>query len=165
MTSTTLGIEELRHRYLHRDGVVYYNNPPYRRRTDKAVGSLDRHGYLITRHNGMRLAVHRLVWALHHGRLPVGDIDHINGIKSDNRPVNLREVTHSTNQQNQRKSHVGATSRYLGVHRNKYSQRSPWTASITVNGRARYIGCYRTEEEAHSAYLNYKRDLHAGCTI
>ena len=43
--------------------------------------------------------LHRLVWALVYGRFPK-QIDHLNGIKTDNRLVNLREVTTSENDQN-----------------------------------------------------------------
>ena len=43
---------------------------------------------------------HRLVWAIHHGRSPVGMVDHINGNKWDNRAENLREATASQNRWN-----------------------------------------------------------------
>ena len=43
--------------------------------------------------------LHRLVWALVYGRFPK-QIDHINGIKTDNRLENLREVNQSENDQN-----------------------------------------------------------------
>ena len=43
--------------------------------------------------------LHRLVWALVYGRFPK-QIDHLNGIKTDNRLVNLREVSQSENDQN-----------------------------------------------------------------
>ncbi|MBP3850453.1 MAG: HNH endonuclease [Prevotella sp.] len=43
--------------------------------------------------------LHRLVWALVYGRFPK-QIDHLNGIKTDNRLENLREVNQSQNDQN-----------------------------------------------------------------
>ena len=43
--------------------------------------------------------LHRLVWALVYGRFP-RQIDHLNGIKTDNRLANLREVTTSENDEN-----------------------------------------------------------------
>lgn len=42
-------------------------------------------------------AVHRLVWKLITGKDPDGLIDHINGIRDDNRPENLRDVTPNEN--------------------------------------------------------------------
>jgi hypothetical protein len=43
---------------------------------------------------------HRLVWFVVHGKFPDGDIDHINGNRSDNRIENLRDVTRRANLQN-----------------------------------------------------------------
>ena len=48
--------------------------------------------------------VHHTVWAWHHGRFPTLQIDHINGNGFDNRIENLREVTPSENQLNQRRT-------------------------------------------------------------
>lgn len=48
--------------------------------------------------------VHHTVWAWHHGRFPTMQIDHINGNGFDNRIENLREVTQSENQLNQRRT-------------------------------------------------------------
>ena len=46
-----------------------------------------------------KLLKHRLVFFLVHGRFPK-EIDHLNGIKTDNRIENLREVSGSENCQN-----------------------------------------------------------------
>ena len=40
---------------------------------------------------------HVIVFFLHHGRWPVGIVDHKNGIRDDNRPENLRETDASGN--------------------------------------------------------------------
>lgn len=44
-------------------------------------------------------SAHRAAWFLSYGRWPRKglELDHINGIKSDNRLDNLREVTHAEN--------------------------------------------------------------------
>ena len=46
-----------------------------------------------------RVLMHRAAWALYYGRWP-SEIDHLNGIKTDNRIENLREVSHGENDQN-----------------------------------------------------------------
>jgi hypothetical protein len=68
----------------------------------KAAGNIDRSGYAVVRVLYKGLLVHRAVWAMHHGRWPEGMIDHINGIKTDNRIANLREATPTTNSRNAR---------------------------------------------------------------
>ncbi len=46
------------------------------------------------------LLYHGAVWAWHHGRLPKGQIDHIDGDEQNNRIENLREVSGHENQLN-----------------------------------------------------------------
>jgi hypothetical protein len=52
--------------------------------------------------NGKKIQIlfHRVIWAHRYGRLPTGQLDHINGDKHDNRIENLREVTDSENKMN-----------------------------------------------------------------
>ena len=50
-------------------------------------------------HQRKDVYLHRIAWALVYGRFPK-QIDHLNGIKTDNRLENLREVTMSENDEN-----------------------------------------------------------------
>jgi hypothetical protein len=43
---------------------------------------------------------HAAVWVWHHGRFPKKQIDHVNGVETDNRIENLREVSGSENKLN-----------------------------------------------------------------
>ena len=66
-------------------------------------GSNDRNGYLLIRigpnKDRIRVMLHRAAWALYYGRWP-SEIDHLNGIKTDNRICNLREVSRKENNLN-----------------------------------------------------------------
>ena len=71
---------------------------------DRALkGTVNKKGYhriCITKgKNHTYVFMHRAAWALYYGRWP-SEIDHLNGIKTDNRLCNLREVSRSENDQN-----------------------------------------------------------------
>jgi hypothetical protein len=104
---------------------------------------------------------HRLAWLYVHGEWPRGLIDHINGNKADNRIANLRDVFADGNSQNVRKPNRRNKSGFMGViwYQNK------WRASMSVNGKSKWLGDYSTPEEAHQVYLAAKRKYHAACTI
>ena len=65
------------------------------------AGSLDK-GYIRIEVMGRRVFGHQLAWYYIHGTWPKKKIDHINGIKSDNRMCNLRLSSESQIQWNQR---------------------------------------------------------------
>lgn len=56
-------------------------------------GSYDKYGYLIVKVKGKQFKAHRIVWLLHHGVFPNGELDHKNRNRSDNRIENIREAT------------------------------------------------------------------------
>jgi hypothetical protein len=64
------------------------------------AGCLNGNGYRHARINGALHSAHRLIWLYVHGEWPEGEIDHINGIKIDNRIENLRIVSKSGNAKN-----------------------------------------------------------------
>ena len=119
-------------------------------------------GYLIISIDDKRYTAHRLAWFWIYGTVPTGDIDHINGVRDDNRITNLRAVSRSVNMQNQRRARSNNIhSGFLGVQKNK----DKWQALIRVNDRRICLGTYITPELAYCAYLDAKRKLHEGCAI
>lgn len=93
---------------------------------------------------------HRLAWLYVYGFNPSQTIDHINGVKNDNRLVNLREATHQENSQN----HV-----LLGAHFHK--GKNKWQARIRFDGKRVHLGYFLTKEEACQAYVQAKKEHHA----
>lgn len=131
-----------------------------RARAGGLVGSWDLHGYKTVRLNGGSYKLHRLAWLMTHGTWPSGDVDHLNGIRHDNRISNLRDVPRGTNLQNRRAANPNKPSGLpLGVHCNKGAS---YEAKISVGNKSRVVGRFATPEEASAAYVEAKRKLHAG---
>lgn len=106
---------------------------------------------------GKRYRLHRLAWLYVYGIHPVNEIDHINGIRDDNRILNLREVTRSENSQNQRKAKKNNKTGLLGVS----SRNGKYRAQLEVKGKYFSSPPFKTKEEAYEEYIKMKR-LHHG---
>jgi hypothetical protein len=112
-------------------------------------GCVNGKGYRCARVDGRQHFVHRLAWLYTHGKWPTEQIDHINGIKDDNRLINLRECTAGENQRNTGRQ-KNNTSGFKGVGWNR--QGSNWTSVIKVNHRRIFLGVFSTAEQAYAAY-------------
>lgn len=105
-------------------------------------------GYIRIRIYGKQYRAHRLAWLYVNGYWPSNYIDHINGIRSDNRISNLRDVTNRQNHQN-RKIHIDG--KLVGTYFNKKINK--WQAFISISGKKKFIGNFNNQTEAHQAYL------------
>ena len=130
---------------------------------DIAGGSDGANGYRTVKINYQKYGEHRLVWFFHNGAWPTAQIDHINGVRDDNRIENLREVTSGQNAQNIRAPQKNGRSGYLGVAWR--GALGKWRALIQVNGKRKELGCFDDPREAHAAYISAKRALHPYNTI
>lgn len=123
---------------------------------DKA-GSRCGKGYWVIGFTRKYYKAHRLAWLYVHGRFPIGDIDHINGVRHDNRIVNLREATKAENGQNICK-HRDNKSGFIGVSWHPATRK--WRSRIRTNRKLKSLGLFDTPDAAYSAYLAAKAELH-----
>ena len=107
----------------------------------------DMRGYKRGTFNGKTLRAHRVAFAMVEGRWP-NSVDHINGVKSDNRWINLREVTHQENHRNQ-PIRSDNTSGRTGVYWHKTTMK--WHAAIGVDGKLKHLGIFTKQADAISA--------------
>lgn len=127
------------------------------------VGSTDAHGYRITHVFGRMIKIHRLVWLIEFGEWPSAEIDHINGVKSDNRIENLRDASRITNAQNIGKPNSNSTSGFRGVSFQK--QRGKWGARIRIGKTYKHLGLFETPELAYQRYMEAKLQHHEGFVL
>lgn len=127
------------------------------------AGSLRNTGYLSVQIDRQSHLCHRLAWLDEHGFFPKDVIDHRNGVRTDNRIENLRDVPRRVNSQNIKRAHAGSVTGLLGAHFHRPSGR--FIATIRVDGGPMHLGYFESAEEAHCAYIAAKRRLHEGCTL
>lgn len=114
-------------------------------------------GYTEIMVGGKTYKAHRLAWLYVYGSFPDGLIDHINGVRDDNRIANLRVATVADNQKN-RKKNENNTSGLKGVHFRP--DRNTYIARAMLNGKSHYIKSCKTAEEAGEAYANFAKSNH-----
>lgn len=109
-----------------------------------ALACRSRHGYLEGTFNGQLYAQHRIIWKLVTGEEP-DEIDHINGDRSDNRFVNLRNVSRGLNRLNTKRQ-SNNTSGVTGVRWLKRERL--WRSEIKLGGKTTCLGYFRNFDEA-----------------
>lgn len=130
-------------------------------RAGSTVGTPMKIGYLNVSVDGRQYYAHRLAWLWMTGEWPTLDIDHVDGIKTNNAWLNLREVSRSINLQNQQR--VDAPKRKidtLGVYFDR--NRKVWRSKIKANKKTTYVGSFPTKESAIAGYIAAKKKHHPG---
>ena len=150
--------------YDEASGVFRWKEKPSQRtNAGEIAGFLHSCGYREVRVDGVRYKMHRLAWLYAYGKWPEKHIDHINGIRDDNRIANLREADNAQNHQNKKRAQSNNASGYLGVCWHSANKR--WRAQIQACGKKIQLGYFDTAEEAHAAYLKAKAELHPFSTL
>lgn len=102
-------------------------------------------GYRVVEINYVPYKVHRIIWCMETGNWPIRQIDHINGIRDDNRIENLRDVSPRGNSRNRAKSSRN-TSGEVGVYLHKETGR--WRAMIRVDQKLIHLGLFKDKQDA-----------------
>lgn len=138
-------------------GVLRWRVPTGNRiRVGGVAGHLDNKGYVQVQVDGKKLWAHRVVFAMVNGFWPE-QVDHANGIGTDNRPENLRAATCAENSRNYRKP-VTNTSGVKGVHWDR--NRGRWRAYCRAGGRKHNLGSFVDLDAAASAVRAFREQHH-----
>jgi hypothetical protein len=122
-----------------------------RAKAEARAGSETGHGYRKIVVDYKKYYEHHLAWLITHGNLPEGEMDHVDGNRSNNAIGNLRLATRTQNNANNGCWATGVSG-LRGVY---LDLRRPhkWFSKIQVGGQQIYLGEYNTPEEARAAYL------------
>lgn len=111
------------------------------------AGGLRKDGYRCIMLSGRNLLAHRAAWFLSYGEWPEC-VDHVNGIRTDNRLANLRACTKRQNCWNTNK--VLAASGHINITKRKEHRYrlKPYCVRYRRHGKDHCIGYFATVDEA-----------------
>jgi len=122
----------------------------------EAGTSRGNHGYLQIGLLGQNLMVHRVAFAIIENKWPADEVDHVNGVKLDNRAANLRAASRSQNQRNRSvRSDSKTGAKGVSIHRQSGLWRFRIQAGATV-----VVGYRKTKDEAIAAHTAESARLH-----
>ena len=127
-------------------GLLFWKKSGKGRQMERPIGSFCK-GYLNVQFGGRNRRVHHIVWLICYGEWPLGQIDHIDGNRTNNRIANLRIVNNQDNHKNM-KGFSTNTSGCTGVSWSKSKRK--WCAYINV-GKMIMIGRYGSFDDAVEA--------------
>jgi hypothetical protein len=104
-------------------------------------------GYLSIEINSYAYGAHRLAWLITYGKWPENHIDHIDGIRNNNKINNLRDVPNHENSKN-RSMNCKNTTGHSGI---TIRPNGKWNASISVKGVRTHLGNFKNKEDAIKA--------------
>ncbi len=107
---------------------------------NEAFTAFNKAGYKVGAIFGRTYLAHRVIWLREFGCWPLGQIDHVNGVKDDNRITNLRDVSHIENGKNVKRS----TRNSSGVTGIRQAPSGKWGAYIVVSKKVIHLGLHHS---------------------
>ena len=120
------------------------------------ITTIASNGYIQISVNNKLENAHRIIFMMHHGYMPEL-IDHINGIKTDNKIENLRAATSCQNKYNT-KLRADNKSGIKGISWSKRSKK--WHAYLSINNKRKNIGFFKDIFEAEKQVIYYRQLYH-----
>ena len=140
-------LRRLKENFYTHDGKLYAKRAYSGRvKIGQEVGTTIINGRRTVMCNYKQYFVHRIIYYLTHDTWPVGVVDHINGDPLDNRPENLRDVSHKENVRSFRKIVKPVSSNYRGVHWD--AKMKKWHAQASIDNKRKHLGYFESEKEA-----------------
>lgn len=150
-------VERLRELFhVREDGQLIRNINQGKARAGAVAGNPHNAGYLRVTVDGKYWLAHRVVWAIVHGTLAPGEVDHKNGNRRDNRPENLRLASRADqlcNTARMRNNKSGTKGIWYDA------RRSRWRARVNVNG-TEHQSYHDCEAEAIDWLNRTRQELH-----
>lgn len=122
----------------------------------KLAGTVAWNGYRDVCIRGKKYGLHRLAFLYMNGEIPKC-VDHRNGVKEDNRWVNLRPASYNQNGYNYKGT--GSSTGYKNVYYDSRGNKKYFVA-ITANGIRKSYGYYMTPEEASLSATLIRNSVH-----
>jgi len=126
---------------------------PAKRFNGKIAGAAHTKGYVRIVIDQKNYFAHRLAWFYVHGVWPPEDVDHINGVRNDNRIANLRLASRSENLANKV---CGSDRRGVCWHK----KAKKWAVSVKAARKSHHIGLFDDLEEAVKAAARARENIH-----
>ncbi len=128
-----------------------------RSKINSVAGNVCSNGYMEVRVAGKSYLQHRLAWLYEYGVWPSKMIDHINGVRNDNRIENLREVDFRENTYN---SKIRSDNK-SGVRCVSWDKaRNSWEVRVKIDGKLKHFGNYKYLEDAKSKAEEIRKQHH-----
>lgn len=125
-------------------------------RSGKPVTAIRSDGYVYPMVDGIHKLAHVIIWEMLHGPIPDGlEIDHINGVKWDNRRSNLRLATRQQNKMNGSAYSTSKTG-IRGVQWDK--EHSKYRVRIMVSGKYIHLGRFDDIDIARAVYAEAAKE-------
>lgn len=136
--------------------LVWRENRGGKAKIGTVAGCVNEHGYIRLLLMQRSVMAHRLVWLLKTGDWPDGEIDHIDGNRSNNRLENLRIATRAQNNRNRRSLESKRLPK--GVSRNQRGD--TYRVRIMVDRHLITVGNFKTWQLAADAYVEASKRHH-----